>query len=193
VNCTDWYWVTTYYDQDGNVENETWDYLFTTCEEGGEGGGGGGGGSGSGGESNPEEVIDVELTQDFSFPMTYTNFKPDDYFLPDGNLSATPEVAPLYYDCKVGVTHGVITRKISGVYAYPLGVHPANLTYPHPEYGRIVRNVVPVNEFKDASFTLQTVSAYWSAEINFRWSYLDRNSDPNTDQISFYHSTSFVF
>jgi len=31
-NCVDWYWVTTYYNSDGEVINETWDYIATTCQ-----------------------------------------------------------------------------------------------------------------------------------------------------------------
>jgi hypothetical protein len=31
-NCVDWYWVTTYYNSDGEVINETWDYIGTTCQ-----------------------------------------------------------------------------------------------------------------------------------------------------------------
>lgn len=31
-NCIDWYWVTTYYDQYGDIISQTYEYLTTTCE-----------------------------------------------------------------------------------------------------------------------------------------------------------------
>ncbi|MCJ0743704.1 hypothetical protein [Pedobacter montanisoli] len=187
-DCTEYYLVTTYYDQYGNPEYQTWEYLFTLCKDGNGGGGGGGGGG-----TPPEDPIDVEMTQEFSFPVAYTSFRPEDYRLPEGALSATPEGTPLTYDCKVSVTFASSTRKIHGVQAYPLVIHPANETYLHPEYGRIVRNVTPFSQSHNASYAGQKVSAYWTSIVNFRWAYLDRNSLPNTDDLDFNHSTSFIF
>lgn len=32
TNCVDWYWVTTYYDSDGLVIGQDWEYVGTTCQ-----------------------------------------------------------------------------------------------------------------------------------------------------------------
>lgn len=32
ANCIDWFWVTTYYDSEGLILSEDWDYIGTTCE-----------------------------------------------------------------------------------------------------------------------------------------------------------------
>lgn len=183
-DCTDWYLLTTYYDEYGNPEYQTLEYQFTTCD--------GGGGNG-GGDTPPEDPIDVELTQEFNSTVSYTDFKPLDYRLPNGNLSATPEGTPLIYDCKTSVTFGSVSRQIFGVYAYPVTVHPANETYLHPDYGMLTRNITPYSQYQNATFVGRKVSASWSAIINFRWSYLDHNSPPGSDSIDFSHSTSFIF
>lgn len=191
-DCTDYYLVTTYYDENGNTLYETWEYLFTTCNDGGGGDGGDGDGDIGGGTTPPEDPVDVEMTQEFEFTIPYTDFQPDDYQLPGGSLTATPEATPLDYDCKVTVTFASISRKISGVATVPLVVHPAHETYLHDEWGTVTRNVTPIPLFHNATFAGRQVSAVWDYEINFRWSYLNYGT-VRTIQIPFYHSTTFMF
>ena len=91
--CTEWYCVTTYFNSDGEIIDETWQYIGTTCTNGDcadpynamlcpDGAGGGGGGSGSGEEQETCCIVDPNV----QFSSTKTNITRNDCGLEGVNL-----------------------------------------------------------------------------------------------------------
>ncbi len=109
--CTDWYFVTTYYYADGTYE-EVWQYLYTTC---GDGGGGGGGGGSNDPSDNTYEVDYTDVSSEDDIPGGET---------PDGEFGAAPRIT-YYHD----FTLMTVNDEVVNVIRYPVRAQPMIANY----------------------------------------------------------------
>lgn len=185
--CIDWYLVTTYFNDDGTVYLETWEYLYTTCDEG----------SNPGGGYNP---IDTEITLNYEYDINQTEFEDEDMqtlllsrsTVENPNRVITTAPTPVQFKCFISVTLMSVTRSIISATASPVTVYPANETYPHPTWGIITRNITVIGATQHASFTGRTVSASWSCALNYRWSYITAGGPAKTRQNPWFYSTTVL-
>ncbi len=165
-DCTDWYWVTTYYYADGTYE-EVWEYLYTTCDNGG----------GGSGDNPPNNSYDVDYTTSSSEDNTS---EPE---TPDGQAGDRAPRIDYYFD----FTLQYVNDEVINVIRYPVRASPMISTFTNR--GWMTTRTLSLLGQSNSWTPLSAVSGYisWSWFTHAHFSYV---GSPTTRdmQWSKYHS-----
>lgn len=175
--CIDWYWMTTVYDNAGNVIEYYETFLYTTCSDTYDSGGG----------VTPEDPIDQEIDSYHSEFISETEYTEDDNTAQIGEANNATSATQVQYKVGIHIKRMAITRTLISIEQYDVTAHPSNLQYYSYTTGNTLRVVTPITTSRywtPSDPLIITALCTWEYTAVFRYTYLDLNITPKTRSVT---------